>query len=148
MVTADLLRGATPEAMPANSDAPEVITMHFLTEVTDVAILVIDYMALAIVAIGTVEAFLKGLRVMLSSSSSSQEKREVWLKYARWLVAGLSFQLAADILATAVAPDKDDLVRLAVVAGIRVFLNFFLEKDLAEIRGRQTWPADHRTEPM
>jgi uncharacterized membrane protein len=66
------------------------------------------------------------------------EKREVWLQYARWLIAGLSFQLAADILATSVAPTRDELVRLAIIAAIRVFLNFFLEKDLSEIRGRQS----------
>lgn len=115
--------------------------MHFLVEATEFAIVVIDGMALVIIVIGTVEAFLKGLRVMLSSSATGHEKREVWLQYARWLVAGLSFQLAADILASSVAPSRDELVRLALVAAIRVFLNFFLEKDLAEMRRRQTEPA-------
>ena len=112
--------------------------MHFLAEATEIAIFVIDCMALAIIAIGTIEAFFKGLRVMLSSSATGQEKREVWLQYARWLIAGLSFQLAADILATSVAPTRDELVRLAIIAAIRFFLNFFLEKDLSEIRRRQS----------
>jgi uncharacterized membrane protein len=63
-------------------------------------------------------------------------------RYARWLVAGLSFQLAADILATSIAPSWDELVRLATVAVIRTFLNYFLEKDLSEIRTRQSAPGD------
>jgi uncharacterized membrane protein len=130
-----------------NSDVSEVIVMYYLAEATQFAILIIDGMALAIIAIGTVEAFLKGPRVMLSSSGAGHERREVWLQYARWLVAGLSFQLAADILATSVAPNRDELVRLAVVAAIRVFLNLFLEKDLSEVRVRQTEPAGDRVDP-
>jgi uncharacterized membrane protein len=32
------------------------------------------------------------------SSPSGHERRDVWLRYARWLVAALTFQLAADII--------------------------------------------------
>ncbi|MGL4906302.1 MAG: DUF1622 domain-containing protein, partial [Plesiomonas sp.] len=37
---------------------------------------------------------------------------------------------AADILATTVAPNKEELVRLAIIALIRTFLNYFLAKEL------------------
>jgi uncharacterized membrane protein len=57
-------------------------------------------------------------------------------------VAGLTFQLAADIIETSIAPDWDDIGRLAVIAVIRAFLNYFLEKDLSEVRERQ-----HEGEP-
>jgi uncharacterized membrane protein len=43
----------------------------------------------------------------------SHASREVWLRYARWLVAGLTFQLAADILETAIAPTWQDIGQLA-----------------------------------
>ena len=56
---------------------------------------------------------------------------------AMWLVAGLTFQLAADILETAIAPDWDDVGRLAVIAVIRTLLNYFLERDLTEVRRLQ-----------
>ena len=68
----------------------------------------------------------------------------MWLHYARWLVAGLTFQLAADILATSIAPNWDELVRLATVAAIRTLLNFFLERDLSEFRRRQSDPVDSK----
>ena len=127
--------------------ASEVVTMHFLVDATEHAILVINFMALVLIALGTVEAFFKGLRVMLSRSATGYARREVWLQYMRWLVAGLSFQLAADILATSVAPAWDELVRLAIIAVIRVFLNFFLEKDLSEMRRRQLEHTDNGEHP-
>jgi len=93
-------------------------------------------MVLVLIVVGTIEAFINGLRLMLSSRSG-HEQRDVWLRYARWLVAGLTFQLAGDIIETAIAPTLQDIGRLAAIAVIRTFLNFFLERDLAEVRERQ-----------
>jgi uncharacterized membrane protein len=104
------------------------------------AIILIDAMALILIFIGTVEAFFGGIRALLSSPSG-HEKRDVWLRYARWLVAGLTFQLAADIIETSIAPTWDDIGRLAAIAVIRTALNFFLERDLAEMRERQSEKA-------
>jgi uncharacterized membrane protein len=110
---------------------------EWLTTSTEYAVVMIDAMALVIIVVGTIEAFVNGLRVM-ASSSSGHERRDVWLRYARWLVAGLTFQLAGDIVETAIAPSWQDIGRLAAIAVIRTFLNFFLERDLAEIRERQS----------
>jgi uncharacterized membrane protein len=52
-------------------------------------------------------------------------------------VVGLTFQLAADIIETSVASSWQDLGRLAAIAGIRTFLNYFLERDLREVREEQ-----------
>ena len=103
---------------------------------TEYSALVIDALALLVIVVGTLEAFVNGLRVMLTSASG-HEKRDVWLRYARWLVAGLTFQLAADILETSVSTSWDAIGRLAVIAVIRTFLNYFLERDLTEVRERQ-----------
>ncbi|MGE5667660.1 MAG: DUF1622 domain-containing protein, partial [Betaproteobacteria bacterium] len=56
----------------------------------------------------------------------------VWLDYARWLVAALTFQLAADIVATSFAPTWDDLGRLAVIAGVRTFLSYSLDREIEQ----------------
>jgi uncharacterized membrane protein len=112
--------------------------MHeWLVEITKDVVFVIDAMVLVIIVIGTIEAFFRGAWVMLSPSATGHDRRDVWLHYARWLVAGLSFQLASDILSTSLAPSWDELARLGIVAVIRTLLNFFLEKELSEIRGRQ-----------
>ena len=60
----------------------------------------------------------------------------MWLRLGRWLVAGLTFQLAADVLETAITTSWDEVARLAAIAAIRTFLNYFLERDLGEIRQR------------
>jgi uncharacterized membrane protein len=101
------------------------------------AVMLIDAMALVLVAIGTLEAFVNGLRAMLTRPATSHEARAVWLRYVRWLVGGLTFQLAADILETAIAPTWQDLGQLAAIAAIRTFLNYFLERDLDEVLRRQ-----------
>jgi uncharacterized membrane protein len=105
----------------------------FLTEHT---IVLIDAAALVLIAIGTIEAFIYGLGGMLSSQSGHQ-RRDIWLRYARWLVAGLTFQLAADIIETSITTSWDAVGRLAAIAVIRTFLNYFLERDLTELRERQ-----------
>jgi uncharacterized membrane protein len=106
---------------------------------TETAILVIDAMALVVIVFGTVEAFVTGLRLMITRSANGAEKREVWLlRYGRALVAGLTFQLAADIIDTSITTDWEAVGRIAAIAVIRTFLNYFLERDLADIGERQT----------
>lgn len=109
---------------------------EWLVAVTENAAIVIDWMALVIVLIGTAEAFFNGLRLLLSSPDA-HHRRDVWLRYARWLVAGLTFQLAADIIDTSITTGWEAVGRLAAVAVIRTFLNYFLERDLTEVRVRQ-----------
>ena len=88
-------------------------------------------MALIVVAIGTVEAFFTGLWVAFPAPTAHRRFREVLVRYGRWLVAGLTFQLAADIIGTSIAPSWQEVGQLGAIAVIRTFLNFFLERDLA-----------------
>ena len=116
----------------------------WLAVVTHYVALGIEAMALVIIAVGTLEAFLASARVMLSSRTTNEEKRSIWLRYSRWLVAGLTFQLAADIVHTAIAPTWDDIGRLGAIAVIRTFLSYFLERDVEEVRTRQHSPGAER----
>lgn len=110
---------------------------EWLVKATGVSVVLINWLALFVVVTGAVDCFLRGVWTMLSSSSGHMEA-DVWLRMGRWLVAGLTFQLAADVLATAVTTNWEEVGRLAAIAGIRTFLNFFLERDLGDIRQRQT----------
>jgi uncharacterized membrane protein len=109
---------------------------EWLIFATENAIIIIDALALVIVAIASIEAFFGGLRIMFSSPSG-HERRDIWLRYARWLVAALTFQLAADIIETSITESWEAIGRIAAVAVIRTFLNFFLERDLEDTRKRQ-----------
>lgn len=64
---------------------------------------------------------------------------EIRLRFGTWLALALEFQLAADILATTVAPSFEALGKLGAIAIIRTFLNYFLNQELeaeAEIQSR------------
>ena len=102
---------------------------------TSLSVVIIDWMALIVIVAGTLDCFLRGAWIMLSSSAGHVEA-DVWLRLGRWLVAGLTFQLAADVLATAVTSSWEEVGRLAAIAAIRTFLNFFLERDITDIRER------------
>ena len=104
-----------------------------LIQLTEPIVSIIDIFALIIIAIGTVDAFINGTRVMFSHPEGHHAVRHVWMRYSRWLVAGLTFQLAADILETSVTPAWDDIGRIAAIAVVRTFLNFFLERDQRDI---------------
>src|SRR5262249_12658622 len=97
-----------------------------------------------LIVIGTAEAFVRGTTVLLTSRSG-HERRDVWLRYARWLVAGLTFQLAADIIETSITTGWESVARLAAIAVIRTMLNYFLETDLEDMRKRQRTDTEGRT---
>jgi uncharacterized membrane protein len=109
---------------------------EWLTFLSEHAILLIDFAAMIVIVIGTVEVLINAARVMLGPASG-HERREVWLRYASWLVAGLTLQLGADIIETSITTSWEAVGRIAAVAVIRTFLNYFLERDLAEVRERQ-----------
>ena len=104
--------------------------------------LVLEALALLVIAIGAVEAAIGIFRAMARHTTYAA-KRAVWLEFARWLVAGLTFQLAADIVHTTVAPSWDDIGRVAAVAAIRTFLTFFLDRDI-ELEYRRSGESDAR----
>ena len=108
---------------------------EWLIVASEYAITAIDIIALVVIVFGTLQAALGVARAMFSPLSGSV-RREIWLQYARWLVAGLTFQLAADIIETAITTDWEAIGRVAAVAVIRTFLNYFLERDMAETRER------------
>jgi uncharacterized membrane protein len=107
---------------------------ELLGTATEFTVFIIDGMALVIIAIGTIEAFVKAILMIIRGTRSINEFRDVYVHYARYLVAALTFQLAADILETAIAPTWTDIGYLGAIAVIRTFLNFFLERDLSEMR--------------
>ena len=107
----------------------------WMLEATHIAVGVIDAIAVLMILVGTAVAFVSMLGVM-RSQAPGHERRLIWIAYARWLVAGLTFQLAADIIESTIVESWDAVGRLAAIAAIRTFLNYFLERDLAEVRER------------
>lgn len=104
--------------------------------------LALNAVAILVIAIGAAAAIVRMAAALLRRHAvNGRESRSIWLDFARWLVAGLTFQLAADIVETAVAPTWDDIGRLAAIAVIRTFLTYFLDRDIDEVRERRS-PAE------
>ncbi|HXC96852.1 MAG TPA: DUF1622 domain-containing protein [Edaphobacter sp.] len=91
--------------------------------------LIVEAAAALIIAYGAVQA-LFGSTVAVVGKHTVGKRKEVWLSFGMWLLLGLEFELAADIIRTAIAPTWTDIGQLGAIAVIRTFLNYFLEKDL------------------
>lgn len=109
---------------------------EWLVEATEFSIVVIDWIAFLVIVVGTVDVVVRALRTEIGGASR-EERRAVWLRYARFLVMALTFQLAADIIETSISTSWEAIGRLFAIAVIRTFLEFFLERDVSEIRERQ-----------
>lgn len=113
----------------------------WLTVIAANMILIIHAMALLVVAFGTVQAFVQSIRAMFDPTPTGHRFHRAYVQYARWLVAGLTFQLAADVIATAFSPSWEEIGHLAAVSAIRAFVNFFLERDMAAVEQREAAEA-------
>lgn len=102
---------------------------QWLVTLTESAIVFLDFMALLVIIFGTAEAIIRGLHLTVTRTPG-MESRDVWLRYARWLVAALTFQLAADIIETSITTSWEAVARIAAVAVIRTFLDICLERDV------------------
>ena len=87
-------------------------------------------MSVLMIALGGAEAGYTSLSRIVRRGATQGLRRRAWLSLARWLLLGLEFMLAADIVRTVVAPNWNEIGQLAAIAVIRTFLNFFLERDL------------------
>jgi len=117
----------------------------WLVLITEPVIVAIDALALLVIVVGTVEVLGKLVRAAIRPMTDT-ERRTTWLRYARWLVAALTFQLAADIIETSVSTDWQTIGRVGAIAVIRTFLNYFLEHDVEE-QQRECEPASPSAEP-
>lgn len=106
---------------------------HELTNVVDVLVRVVEAFGAAIIFVGAVIAFVRFIHASTRREGVAPFDA-LRLDLGRFMVLGLEFQLAADILRTAVAPNFTSLAQLAAIAAIRTALNFFLGREIKEER--------------
>lgn len=109
--------------------------------------LVVEVAGVLIIAWGVLFSLLKyGAQLF---GSTDQDYIPLRLSLARYLVVALEFQLAADILGTAIAPDWNAIGKLAAIAVIRTVLNYFLTKEMEkEIEMQESGVKDKMDERM
>ncbi|MCI0540923.1 MAG: DUF1622 domain-containing protein [Verrucomicrobiales bacterium] len=99
-------------------------------EVASAIALGMEAAAILLIAIGALEAIVGTASRLLSQQAKMSRRKEVWLRFAAWLLLGLEFELAADVVRTAISPTWNEIGQLAAIAVIRTGLNYFLERDL------------------
>ena len=117
------------------------------------AVLLIEAAAVLVVTFGSLEALFKLLLVMTRPTASHGMRKAIWRRFGVWLLLGLEFALAADIITSVLSPTWQDIGELGAIAVIRTFLNYFLEHDLenaetAAVRAQTTVPATERTRAL
>lgn len=89
----------------------------------------------AAVVIGA--AILRGIisyvRLLFAASAAEGDATEsIRLRLGRVLALGLEFTVASDILRTAVAPTRQDILNLGAIVLLRTLLNYFLEREIRQ----------------
>jgi uncharacterized membrane protein len=112
--------------------------LHLLAEGLSQALQLIT---MVLLAFGTVVALWSLGAGLIARRPVSAVTLEVWQGLSRWLLLGLEFMLAADLIATAVAPNWDDIGKLGAIAAIRTVLGFFLGRDIELARRIAQEPA-------
>ena len=66
------------------------------------------------------------------------------MRLGRWLALALEFELAADIIRTAIAPTWTEIGLLAAIVIIRTAINYFLQRDIDTAAAQQRETSDLR----
>ena len=119
---------------------------ELLKEALGVLIPVVEACGAAVILVGALWAFVRFVVVGLRDRDA-RAFVPVRLTLGRFLALGLEFQLASDVLRTAVAPSFRELGQLAAVAAIRTALNYFLAREIAEERRQLAEEREHDSTP-
>ncbi len=99
------------------------------TEVVSTLVIAAGVVRAAIPAFGSV------IKPAADDGGIGDPREDIRLQLGRSLALALEFQLAADILKTAVTPTWDDIGKVAAIILLRTILNYFLAR---EIEGVET----------
>lgn len=105
----------------------------WLAAAVDLMVRVVEAAGAVIIFVGAVVAFARFV-VVAVRTRRVDGFTQVRLGLGRFLALGLEFQLAGDILRTAIAPTLREIGELAAVAAIRTGLNYFLSREIKEER--------------
>lgn len=102
----------------------------------NVAVL-IDLIGVAIILYGFVISligFIAGEVRRFGTGESILACQSIRLKLGTYILLGIEFMIASDIVHTVLSRELDDLIFVAALVAIRTAISFFLGKELAEAR--------------
>lgn len=112
----------------------EVLPESNLREAIGVLVRLVETAGALIIFVGACWAFVSFIAAVVRGRGHVKGFNRIRLTLGRFLVLGLEFQLAGDVLRTAVAPSFTEIGQLAAIAAIRTALNYFLGREIAHER--------------
>jgi uncharacterized membrane protein len=110
----------------------EIVTKHLSSTV--------EVLASFVIGVALVKFLYKYLRHLFTPNDGITNQT-IRIHFGSALTVALELLLAADILATAIAPTWDDIGKLASIAVLRTALNYFLERELKNNEPNETMIA-------
>jgi uncharacterized membrane protein len=107
---------------------------EILKSLAAVTALAVEGVAVVLIAYGAGEALVNVVNHIMHGRSLEGWRHDLFLRFGIWLLLGLQFALAADIVRSVIAPTWNEIGELGAIALIRTFLNYFLEMDMREAR--------------
>ena len=116
---------AGAEGMPSNALEPWLkLFASYLVAGTEIA-------AALVIGIAALRGMVAYLGQLVRRSHPQPDSIEsIRLRLGRVLALGLEFTIASDILRTAVAPTRQDIMNLGAIVLLRTLLNYFLEREI------------------
>jgi len=106
----------------------------------DTLVNILEYISLGIGAVGifivlwgVILGFIEFLRAQADSLGKSGKPvplEKIRIDLGRYLLLGLEFLIAADIIRTIVKPSLEEVVVLVAIVAIRTVISFFLNKEI------------------
>ncbi|WP_030908709.1 DUF1622 domain-containing protein [Streptosporangium amethystogenes] len=121
----------------------DLLPEEILRQVVNLLVRLVEAAGATVIFVGATVAFVRFILVAVRRQDDGFVTIRLFL--GRFLALGLEFQLAGDVLRTAIAPSFTQIGQLAAIATIRTALNFFLSREI-EREGR-TVDAPGRREP-
>lgn len=112
-----------------------VLSEEWLRSAVSLLVRVVEAIGAVVIFSGACVGFIR-FGVALMRREQADGFGSIRIGLGRFLALGLEFQLASDLLRTAVAPSFDQIGKLAAVAAIRTALNFFLARELKRERAQ------------
>jgi len=112
----------------------------------DALIPVVELIGAVVIGVGVLVSF--GAYVLSELRVRPRPYEAIRLLLGRFLALGLEFQLASDILGTAVSPTFEEIGKLGAIAAIRTVLNYFLAQEIERAQRIIEQERSHDAHPV
>jgi uncharacterized membrane protein len=97
----------------------------------------VEACAALLIGLASARTIFAAIRYFFRRKGKPGDLEEMRLDLGRWLALALEFELAADILRTAVAPTWEEIGKLGAIVVLRTALNFFLQREIEHVSERR-----------